>query len=274
MGWRCFLIILGLFGVAVAGGRQALASENPLGPHPGYISDVVKERNQRDMEIVLVGRPKPTHPPLKQQIFNKKLSKEFQDEYEYRFGKTSIEQTINSPGRNDEYQYYTGETVNIQEYQKYQRDFGEYMGRRLVEYHVDNWAKSDPSFKAVYEAKQRLSNLNVKVKNGYQMKWKYNFAGNYMDVKLENPYKIEAKIDLYMGGGSLFDEQTYTLGVPVTRTWTVSSYYKTYDGLFQLVGSKRLGPHMSATITGSTDSSDRGPTVKQDLFLVGLSWND
>ncbi|NJL24070.1 MAG: hypothetical protein HC902_02060 [Calothrix sp. SM1_5_4] len=148
---------------------------------------------------------------------------------------------INSPGRSDEYTYYTGRNIGILEYQKYQRAFAEYMARRLTEYHVDHWAKNDPSFRPVYEFKDRVSNLDVRVKKGYNVKWKYNFAGPNMEVSVENPYDVEAKMRMEMTGiVSSPQEMIYTLGYPITNKVKLSGVVKTYDGIYQLVGTRRL----------------------------------
>ena len=45
----------------------------------------------------------------------------------------------------------------------HQSDYGQYVLRRLSEYHVDNFAKSDPSVRPLWEAKEKLSKVNVQV---------------------------------------------------------------------------------------------------------------
>jgi hypothetical protein len=245
-----------------------------FGVHRGYVSDVQEERNRRDIEMVMLDKPKEDEGEHKTVIVNEKLTKEFQQQYAYKFGQTGAEQILNIPSRTDEYTYYTGEALTIKQYQKYQRDFAAYMGRRLTEYHVDNYAKNDRDFRAVYEFKDRVSNLNVNVAK-YKFKWKYNFAGPNMDLRLENPYDVDLRVRAEMNGIiSTPEEVIYSLGYPINPRISVSALYRQMDGLYQLVGTRRMTKHISTSLTGSVDTLKQGPIVQQNLILVGLSWNE
>ncbi len=245
-----------------------------FGAHYGYLFDVREERNKRDIEMVMLERPKDP-PPLQEVIFNEKLSKEFQQQYKYRFGESQAEQTLNTVGRQDDYTYFTGRTVTLKEYQNDQQAFAEYMTRRLTEYHVDNWAKNDPDMRPVYEIKDRVSNVNVELDNGYKFEWKYNFAGPSMEAKLKNPYDIEVKTRLEMTGiVSDPKEYIYQLGYQFTPRVHGAWIEKQVDGISQLVFSRRMTSHISASITALVDRSDAGLSSKQELYLVGLSWWD
>ncbi len=247
----------------------------PFGAHHGYLFNVVEEKNKRDIEMVMLEKPKSNSKPIKEIIFNEKLSKEFQQQYQYRFGVTTAEQVRNSPGRNDDYTYYNNQNVTVLEYQKYQRQFGEYMARRLVEYHFDDWAKNDPAVRPVYELKDRLSNVDVKLSKSYKIKWKYSLAGPFMEATLDNPYDIETKVQAQMTGiVSKPAEVTYTCGYPLTSRVRVSGLYKQYDGLYQLVGTRQMTKSISMSLSGSIDAKKEGPAVQQNLFLVGLAWSD
>jgi hypothetical protein len=261
-----FLVIFALPCVAIA---------DVYGDHYGYLFEVKEERNKRDLEMVMLPQPKRPPKPLQEVIFNEKLSKEFQQQYEYRFGQSQAEQVLNTVARSDDYNYYTGRNVTVQEYQKYQRQFAEYMGRRLVEYHVDNWAKNDPDFRPVYEFKDKVSNLNVTVKKGYKVRWKYNFAGPNMEVKVENPYDVDVKVRMEMSGIiSSATEMIYTLGYNLTQKVRATALHKQNDGLSQLVLSRPINKKLSTSLTASTDQSDSGDSVKQDLILIGFAWSE
>lgn len=245
-----------------------------FGAHYGYTADVKEERDRREIEMVLLDTP-PEPPAPKQVLVNEKLSKEFQDQYRYRFGQTQTEQVLNSPSRDESYTYFTGENLTIKEYIKYQRQFAEYMGRRLTEYHVDNWAQHDPQFRPVYQLKDRVGHFDLAVRKDYNFKWKYNFAGPNMEVTVENPYKVDFKIRMEMSGIiSKPNEFIYTAGYAVNPRITVSGIYKQTDGLYQLVVSRRMNRHIITSITGSLDTLPAGPTVQQNLLLVGFSWSE
>lgn len=266
-------LLLGILLLAAkAHAREAEPSY--YGHHHGYTFEVKEEKDRHDVEMVMLDPP----PPLESKprvIVNEKLTREFQQQYEYRFGRTQTEQVLNSPSRQDSYTYYTGESLTIQDYTRYQRQFAEYMARRLTEYHVDNFVKTDPTLRPVYELKDRVGRLDVTVKKGYNVKWRYNFAGPSMDITVENPYEIDFRIRMEMGGIiSKPSEYIWTASYPINKRVSVSGVYKQTDGLYQVVFSRKVNSHVSTTLTGSIDSLPAGPTVQQNLILVGLSWSE
>jgi hypothetical protein len=243
------------------------------GAHPGYLFDVDNEKNRREVEMVMLEQPKDKPKPLKEVIFNEKLSKEFQDQYRIKFGQTYAEQIVNSPSRDGDYQY-SGRTVSVQDYMKYQRQFGEYMGRRLTEFHVDNWFKNDPQLRPVYELKDKFSNLNVEFKKSYKLVWKYNLSGPSMEASLENPYDIQTRVQVLMSG--LVSKPTnviYTLGYKFTPRVSSQALYRDLEHLYQLVCSRQMSKHIIMSITGSSgfipDIPDR---IYQNLILLGFAY--
>lgn len=245
-----------------------------FGDHHGYVSNVMEERNKRDVEMVMLDKPKDALDSGVPKIFNEKLSKEFKEQYAYRFGQTNSEQLLNTPHRDDEYTYYTGERLTLEQYGGYQQKFAEYMVRRLVEFHVDDYAKKDRDFRQVYQMKDRISNLDVKVAK-YKFKWKYNFAGPSMDLKVDNPYEVDFRVRMDMDGiVSSPAEYIFTTGYPINPRVAVSFVHRLRDGVYQLVGTRRMTRHISTSITGSMDTNRFGPLVQQNLFLLGLSWNE
>ncbi len=272
-GMSIVALVLAIFALPCL--AQEADENQPFGQHYGYLFEVKEERNKRDLEMVMLARPKAPPKPLTEVIFNEKLSKEFQQQYEYRFGQSQAEQVLNTVGRSDDYNYYSGKNVTVKEYQKYQQDFAEYMGRRLTEYHIDNWAKNDPEFRVVYEFKDRVSNVNMNVRPGYKVKWKYNFAGPNMEVKVENPYDVELKLRMEMEGIiSDAKELIYTIGYNLTQKVRVTALHRQFDGLYQLVASRSLTKRLSTSLTASTDTKDAGAAVKQDLILLGFGWSE
>ncbi len=273
MSLRSCLLLL-LF-APLAHAADEPAGEGQFGMHHGYLFDVAGEKNRREIEMVMLPRPKENSTPLSQKIFNDRLSKEFQDQYQYKFGSSLAEQVLNTQAPDDGYAYFSGQNVTIQEYQKQQRQFGEYMMRRLTEFHVDDWAKKDPDFKPVYAVKEKMSNLSMAVKKGYKVRWKYNFAGPNMEFRLTNPYDIDTKVRMEMTGIlSSPTEVIYSLGIPAGDKWYVSALHRQEDKLYQLVAYRPLTRRISGSVTVSTDQSDKGLSTKQDLYLVGLSWSD
>jgi hypothetical protein len=268
-----------MLGALVSVPAPARADRTPpgerFGEHHGYTQNVVEERDRRDLEMVMLPPPPPPPPSLGEKLVNDRLSREFQKQYEYRFGQTQAEQSLNSVSRSEGEFYYTGRNVTVQEYSKYQRDFGEYMSRRLVEYHVDQWFRNDPSLRPVYEFKERVSNVNVQVRKGYKLKWKYNLSGPHMDLSLENPWDIETRVRMEMTGiVSAPTEVIYSVIYPVTKRVRLTMLHRQTDGLYQAVATRQLTPSLSTSLSASTDNSPKGDSVKQDLILVGFSWSN
>jgi hypothetical protein len=269
-------VFVGLFSCLI---QNAVAKDEgaakAYGNHYGYLFDVQGEKNQRDVEMVMLPGSKGDAKPLSEVIFNEKLSKEFQQQYEYRFGQSQAEQVLNSVGRTDGYNYYTGRSVTVKEFSVYQQQFAEYMGRRLVEHHVDNWVKNDPDLKPVYDFKERVSNVNVQVRKGYKFKWKYNFSGPNMDLRLDNPYDVEMKVRIEMSGIlSSPNEIIYSLGYSFSPRVRGTFLHRQEDGLYQLVFSRRLSRRLSTSLSGSVDTKREGPSVQQNLVLLGFSWSE
>lgn len=245
-------------------------AEGSFGGHPGYISDVNKEKHTIDTEIVLIEKPDDSQ-PISHEIFDERLTKEFRQQFKYRFGVTEMEQTLNSPGRFDEYSYHTGRSVSLVEYRSEQRSFGEYMGRRLIEHHADQWFRSSPKMRPVYELKDKVTNLNMEVKKGYKTHIRYSLSGGHLDFRLENPYDLDAKIRVLTDGDH---EAILSLGGAVNKYWRVDSLVKHKDGIMQVVGTRRITDALSASLTGSTDSKPEGPSVQQDLVLLGFVYSN
>lgn len=270
---------------------SGLAYAQPLGSHPGYVSSVAGERNQRVVELVIVSIPEENmEAPMRDRIFDERLTREFREKYEERFGRTDAERNIVSPSRYDEYEYSSGVSVTIEEDQRNRREFGEYMVRRLTEHHVDQFARSSPTMRPVYEVKEQISNVDMEVRQGYKVNARYSFSGNFLDVRMENPLKVDTKLTFQMNpagfGPSEVQETLLTVGYPVQRDIYLATYYAASAGTISLVGTKTLRPGLSFSVQGTKDipsSSDGSITTtpvagrddtgdKQNLVLLGLTW--
>ncbi len=273
-------LILSLLTAGVAPGAKAEErSESRITreAHPGYTDSVTDERYEKIEEMVLVPRPFSDEINLKQVIFDDRLTQEFQSRWADQFGRTDAERNLFAPSRFDELQYDTGLRVTLEEDRKNRQRFAEYMMRRLVENHVDIYFKSTPSGRKIYELKERISKLNVEVKKGYKVRINYSYSGNYVDLRLENPYDIDSRLRLQMSDGvgpSGLTEAILSLSYPVNQKVNVSSYFYSELGKISLVTSRALGPGLSASITGTTNYRYEKDTEEgQELVLLGLSWN-
>ncbi len=273
MNWLALLLILIS---ASAQAEFAIAS----GARPGYLSSVSRERELRDVEIVIVS------PPPKENsarpFVSQKLTKEFQAQYETRFGRSEVERNYNASNRFTFYEYPGGLVESQQAHAARQRKFGEFMFRRLTEHHVDQYAKSNPDFRPVYELKDKIANVNVQVRKGYKLRFKYSYSGNFLDVRLENPYEVDTKVSFQMGNGfgaSAVERTIFSLAYGYSKLVTLSAFYEIdQEDSTTFLASRKLSQTLSATLTAAhdvpVDRDEWRTSPRQDLILVGLAWTE
>ncbi|MCB0412148.1 MAG: hypothetical protein KDD22_06450 [Bdellovibrionales bacterium] len=236
-------------------------------PQPGYLDSVTEERNEVISEMVLTPPP-PPKVELKEKIFDDRLTREFQDRYREKFGATDAERNIFSPNRFDEYEYSNGLSVTFDEDRKVKQEFANYMGKRLVEYHVDQYFKSSESLRPVYELKDRVSRFDVEVKKGYKFKMNYSFSGNYLDLNLDNPYDIKARLRYELAGDTIL-----TFGYLYKKRNWFETFFYTEQGKISIVGSRNLGSGVTASLTTTTNYRYPSNTLEgQELIIAGLTW--
>ncbi|MGE0761977.1 MAG: hypothetical protein AB7N80_01735 [Bdellovibrionales bacterium] len=270
--------ILSLFVVSAQAEMVAV-----LGGRPGYLTTVSREREQRDVEMVIIPPPPKTNALLLgRPLVDPKLTREFQNQYETRFGRSEVERNYNSSNRFTFYEYPGGRLENLETHEQRQRQFGEFMFRRLTEHHVDQYAKSNPDIRPIYELKDRIANIDVKVRQGYKLRFKYSYSGNFLDVRLENPYDIATKVSFQMGSGfgpSNVERTIYSLSYPVSKITTISAFQEVDARTStSLMGARRLNKTLSATLTAShaapVDRDLWETSPRQNLMLLGFSWTE
>lgn len=258
--WVCILVF--------SQNSQAKAFVRNYDPHPGYLSKVENEKDDDGVEIPFIVKPSDDGPILRDKIFNPELSKEFKDRYEDKFGRTEPERVYNSPNK---YTYYddlytmqgTPEQVNNQK-----RDFGDYMIRRLIEYHADRYAKSDPAVRPIWEAKERISQVKVEVKE-VKFDAKYSLAGNILDLRARAPW-FDTKVSLILTGAKP-TETIVSVTKDATQTINLEGRYLSADAKTSAILTKRFSPVLSSTLTVSTFTGYSELSVRERLYLAGLS---
>lgn len=251
-------------------------------PHSGYVDSTLAERGEQSTDLQLITPPSSSGPGLQQLIFNETLSKEFTEKYEDKFGRTDAERIYNSPNRSTYYNdvFYQG---SPQEYTEERRKFGDYMLKRLAEYHVDDFMKNNPNGRAIYEIKEKVSNVNVKVQS-FQFDLRYEIAGNTADVIVKNPYLKTAKVRLQMNPGAFgpgtVDETIVTVGTDVTRTISFESFYSMPLNNLSFVTRKVLTPALVGSLSLVDSQRNLGADavrkissnwIRESVYLAGLS---
>lgn len=263
-----------VFAALIAVMPDAFAWGRTYGPHEGYLATTAGERDTRIEDMVIIQPPPAEGPSLRERIFNDKLSREFRERYEEKFGRTEVQRVYNSPNKFTYYDDQYGFRGTPQEASDERRRFGEFMVRRLMEYHVDNYAKSDPKVRPVWEAKERLSKMELKVSE-FRFDAAYSISGNTVDLKVVNPW-IESKFVLQMDPGKFgpgpVEETMVSLGKNVTKTIRLESEYKITDGIVTYIGRKSLSPVLGTTLSASTFVRDEGKSRRESVYLAGLNY--
>lgn len=265
-GIRALTILVLLF----SAGGQAMAKAESRWNH-GYTDDVRAEREQVIRDLVWADRPS-EEAILRDRIFNQALSKEFRERYEQRFGQTEIERVVLAPNRLSYYNDVYGMKGTPQELLDERRKFGEFMVRRLTEWHVENYAKHDPKVRPVWEAKEKISNLKVEVAS-FRFDAQYSIAGNTLDLKMINPW-VQSKVTLIMNpdqfGPGPVDETLLSVIKPISQTYTVEGRWRVTDGIVSLIQYRPLGRFWSGSLTTSAAVKDGGTSPRETLWLAGL----
>lgn len=220
-----------------------------------YIADVPTERAEDPQEVVLIEKPASlTGPTLHEVIFNPTLTNEFFYEYQQRFGRTEQEENYYLTNQQHFYRTSSGTITSVTEDQE-KRAFGEYMLRRLSEYHVDNYLKTEPSMRRVYEIKQTLSNAKVQVGNYFKCDVSYIYSGNQIKLICDNPF-ANALINVQMETDKFYPtaptETTLGLVRPVGMNLFAETHYQFVEGGLKGILTKNINSNFSVNVTGVT----------------------
>ncbi|MGE0634494.1 MAG: hypothetical protein AB7O96_18910 [Pseudobdellovibrionaceae bacterium] len=240
----------------------------------GYTSDIRSEKKERFYEVFLLLAPRaPQDQMLKDRIFDSKLSKEFVDRYDRKFGSSNSERLIKNPEHFEFYDTRQGLYIDAQEYTEQQRSFGEYMIRRLTEYHLDNYAKSKPEVRPVYDLKEKLSKVEVKVAPGVSLDAKYSVSGNFIDLKLANSY-VDTRV-IHEFSASTYEKPETRL--VMTYTFSPKTQFEATllgaDGIASLTAKRSLTKTASGSLTASTYTYRGGYTEREHRVAGGIGWN-
>lgn len=130
----------------------------------------------------------PAQPPLKDVWFNHQLSTEIRSRYVDQFGSVDTEALVYRNTRYAEMNDKAPDQSSFDATRTQRRQFGEFIIKRLLEWHVDNEMKSKPELQRAYEIKQALSEVSVPVTPDSKLEVHISIAGDTIDVLYLNPY--------------------------------------------------------------------------------------
>lgn len=240
----------------------------------GYVQDVRKEREERFYEIFLFAQPPPVEKSLHDKIFNEELSREFRGRYRDKFGTVdtdAIAYQRTDFERLDAYRSTTAAEAKNNE----RRSFADYIMKRLVETHVDNYVKSEPTMRPIYEAKEKLKKMEVRVNKETKLEARYSLAGNILDLLLENPY-CDARLSIEMDSGTVgpapVKEQILIVSRPLSSTWRAENRWFDRDGR---VYGEFIKSHTSrfSTTYGVNAAFKDGENERDSRLAFGLGYS-
>lgn len=242
-----------------------------MGLQPGYVADVAAEKSQRFYEVYLFV-PNPSQgPSLKEMIFSP-LTAEFKNKYREKFGQMDSDSIVyRSLGVGG-----SQETpLSLEQENQSRREFAEYMTKRLTEFHVDKYLKTQPSMKPVMEMKEKIQNVKVEVSKEVRFNIQYNLAGNTTDVILDNPW-CDSKLSLEMNPKSFGPTSPLETRIWVGRN--LNSYLRANsnvaltDGVISGDLTRTFPRYGIATSLGlSSAYKKEGTSVRETKYVVGFS---
>lgn len=271
LGFVFFLGIISILQPGLATAVPMAFQEN----RDGYISNVKDEKYQRFYEVFLFVSPAIKERPLQDIIFNEKLSKEFQDRYREKFGQLDTESIVYQPTKFSVLDENRGAVLNIVTANDNRKKFGEYMLRRLTEWHVDNYFKTDPTMRPIYEMKEKLSHLEVKVTKETTVNAQYNFSDNSLDVIADSPYFDSSKLTLIMNpsaiGPSNVDDEKISLSQLINKKIRINTTATNVDGIGTIEFVRALKANWSTYYLTTAAYKSGGPSSRETRYLVGFS---
>ncbi len=243
------------------------------GTSSDYISDVAAEKAEKFAEVFLFIPPH-KEKSLQELIFNP-LSKEFKEKYLEKFGDVDTEGFIYRPGNFSVFDQNYGPTVGTETDIQKRREFAEYMTKRLTEYHVDNYLKTEPKMAPLLEVKQKIQNVKVEVSKNIRLNIQYNFAGNTLDLIADNPWcesKLILEMDPHAFGPTSPREMRFWLSKSLNHQLLLSSQVALTDGIIGAnIGRANTRWNLNSTIGATTNFKAAGTSTRETRYAVGVS---
>ncbi len=243
----------------------------------GYEDEVLPENEEVGEILYSIPDPRASDPNLNDRIFSQKLTKEFETRYAEQFGRTSPEIIYTrTPYLTSNYTEGQSLTFDEEEYQDRQRRFGNFMLKRLVEFHIQNESKTNPQLKAVNEVKEKVEKVDVSFSKNYKLRAKYHISSNTARFSILNPY-IDFTMRMELARTLSFNETLETvfsfqksfndLGIA-----TYIDYYQRQKRL-DIINSKAINSYMSVSLTVSPFRDTEVSTneyILERIFIGGV----
>lgn len=242
---------------------------------PGYSEEAQPEKEEAGEILYAVDNPYRNEIRFSERVFDPALKKDITQRYQEKFGRTEAEIiSARTPYLNSNFSEGESITFNEEEYQKQQRSFGNYIAKRVVEYHFEKEAKDNPDLRGVYEAKQTLENASASV-GSFKVRAKYRIASNSIIAYIRNPY-VDLQARFEMSGDK---ETVYSMSKDIGSGYSVLTDYYIERPRWDIVGRKMVTAALSFSLTYSpfrridvTDDNAHLTTIDESLAIAGLNY--
>lgn len=252
----------------------SFAWANPQKLPSGYTQDVKQEKSEAYIEIYLVtGQNHSWQTNWQKVIFTDELSREFSNRYREKFGEIDTESIVYQEN-NFQLLEFGRPSTKTEEDNALRREYAEYMMKRLSEFHVDNYFKTQPQMRHVYEAKEKLKNVQVQVTQETKINAQYSLAGNQLDLILENPHldsKLAIEMDPAAFGPAEILETRLWLGKNINKTTRVNSNFANKDGIAYLELAKMFRWNIGTSFGVSSFFRPAGVSERETRLSMGFS---
>lgn len=240
----------------------------------GYSEDLKPENEDTGEILYSVENPYRNEIQLSERIFDPALKKDITQRYQERFGRTEAEIIqARTPYLNSNFSEGASITFNEEDYQKQQQSFGNYVVKRVVEYHFEKETRENPDLRGVYETKQKLENVSASI-GQFKLRGKYRIASNSVIIYIKNPYiDIEARYE--MSGDR---ETVYSLSKDFPKGYSFLTDYYIGNLRWDIIGRKVLTAALSVSITYSpfkrveVAENTRTIEIDEQSAIAGLTY--
>lgn len=242
----------------------------------GYVVDVESEKEEQYYEVYLAPPQGQLKVDYRNKIFNRELTREFQNRYHERFGYIDTDGLNYAANQFTQFNENRGRVAALEQSVIKRRAFGEYMIRRLGEWHIDNYFKSEPSMRQVYELKEKYSNMQVEVAPSAKLDMHYSFSDNSAEFVLQNPYcdaKWRAEMDPKAFGPSSIQENRIYIGRKLNARHYFRTTIVTADGLAKAEWWNKLAFGLSTTFYVTSPFKSEGYSRRESSIGTAVQHN-
>lgn len=221
-------------------------------------------RNHKsNYELDMFALPDPIEPPLKDIWFNHQLSKEIRSRYVDQFGSVDTEALIYRNTRYAEMHDKAPDQSSFDATRNQRRQFGEFIIKRLLEWHVDNEMKAKPELRRAYEIKQALSEVTVPVTANSKLEVHLSLVGDSINILYLNPYiKGQYVID------PVLNENKFILSKSIDTKTNVQTEIFEKDGVASIEIQRLFPRNASASLKESSWYNPVGITPRESKTSV------